>query len=69
MFGCVTCPVVCSLSPAASMTGRYGGGKVARGSPQSWGVAGPSVSLQSPAEEATYLNMPWAEFFHRTGIR
>ncbi|KAM6063869.1 L-fucose kinase isoform 6-T7 [Theristicus caerulescens] len=24
---------------------------------------------QSPAEEATYLNMPWAEFFHRTGIR
>lgn len=25
--------------------------------------------LQSPADEATYLNMPWAEFFHRTGIR
>ncbi|KAM9625609.1 L-fucose kinase isoform 5-T6 [Morphnus guianensis] len=24
---------------------------------------------QSPAEEATYLNVPWAEFFHRTGIR
>ncbi|XP_064315301.1 L-fucose kinase isoform X2 [Phalacrocorax carbo] len=24
---------------------------------------------QSPAEEATYLNMTWAEFFHRTGIR
>ncbi|XP_030907748.2 L-fucose kinase isoform X2 [Melopsittacus undulatus] len=24
---------------------------------------------QSPAERATYLNMPWAEFFHRTGIR
>ncbi|XP_030367935.1 L-fucose kinase isoform X3 [Strigops habroptila] len=24
---------------------------------------------QSPAEGATYLNMPWAEFFHRTGIR
>ncbi|XP_030313845.1 L-fucose kinase [Calypte anna] len=24
---------------------------------------------QSPAEEGTYLNMPWAEFFHRTGIR
>ncbi|NXA53024.1 FUK kinase, partial [Nothocercus julius] len=24
---------------------------------------------QSPAEEATYLNMPWAEFFRRTGIR
>ncbi|XP_064885044.1 L-fucose kinase isoform X5 [Columba livia] len=24
---------------------------------------------QSPADEATYLNMPWAEFFHRTGIR
>ncbi|XP_054054964.1 L-fucose kinase isoform X2 [Rissa tridactyla] len=24
---------------------------------------------QRPAEEATYLNMPWAEFFHRTGIR
>ncbi|XP_065497151.1 L-fucose kinase isoform X3 [Caloenas nicobarica] len=24
---------------------------------------------QSPADKATYLNMPWAEFFHRTGIR
>ncbi|OXB74073.1 UNVERIFIED_CONTAM: hypothetical protein H355_003136 [Colinus virginianus] len=24
---------------------------------------------QSPAEEATYLNVPWAEFFHRTGVR
>ncbi|KAM8983394.1 L-fucose kinase [Ara ararauna] len=24
---------------------------------------------QSPAERATYLNMPWAEFFHWTGIR
>ncbi|XP_064375489.1 L-fucose kinase isoform X2 [Dromaius novaehollandiae] len=24
---------------------------------------------QSPAEEATYLNVPWTEFFHRTGIR
>ncbi|NWS76184.1 FUK kinase, partial [Crotophaga sulcirostris] len=24
---------------------------------------------QSPADEATYLNVPWAEFFHRTGIR
>ncbi|XP_074738007.1 L-fucose kinase isoform X1 [Strix uralensis] len=24
---------------------------------------------QSPAEEATYLNAPWAEFFLRTGIR
>ncbi|NXL46302.1 FUK kinase, partial [Podilymbus podiceps] len=24
---------------------------------------------QSPAEETTYLNMPWAEFFCRTGIR
>ncbi|XP_068022726.1 LOW QUALITY PROTEIN: L-fucose kinase [Melanerpes formicivorus] len=24
---------------------------------------------QSPAEEATYLNVPWAEFFRRTGIR
>ncbi|XP_051485160.1 L-fucose kinase isoform X2 [Apus apus] len=24
---------------------------------------------QSPAEEATYLNLPWPEFFHRTGIR
>ncbi|NXH20299.1 FUK kinase, partial [Bucco capensis] len=24
---------------------------------------------QSPAEEATYLNVPWPEFFHRTGIR
>ncbi|NXS61648.1 FUK kinase, partial [Brachypteracias leptosomus] len=24
---------------------------------------------QSPAEEATYLNVPWAEFFHRTGIQ
>ncbi|XP_015134702.2 L-fucose kinase isoform X2 [Gallus gallus] len=24
---------------------------------------------QSPAEEATYLNISWAEFFHRTGIR
>ncbi|NXS93723.1 FUK kinase, partial [Jacana jacana] len=24
---------------------------------------------QSPLEEATYLNVPWAEFFHRTGIR
>ncbi|NWH66112.1 FUK kinase, partial [Geococcyx californianus] len=24
---------------------------------------------QSPADEATYLNMPWAQFFHRTGIR
>ncbi|XP_068267235.1 L-fucose kinase isoform X3 [Nyctibius grandis] len=24
---------------------------------------------QSPAEEATYLNMPWADFFHRTGVR
>ncbi|NXX51652.1 FUK kinase, partial [Tricholaema leucomelas] len=24
---------------------------------------------QSPLEEATYLNVPWAEFFQRTGIR
>ncbi|NXP04191.1 FUK kinase, partial [Thinocorus orbignyianus] len=24
---------------------------------------------QRPAKEATYLNVPWAEFFHRTGIR
>ncbi|XP_068549098.1 L-fucose kinase isoform X1 [Anas acuta] len=24
---------------------------------------------QSPAEASTYLNVPWAEFFHRTGIR
>ncbi|NWX91313.1 FUK kinase, partial [Nothoprocta pentlandii] len=24
---------------------------------------------QSPAEEATYLNMPWTEFFHQTGIQ
>ncbi|NXR14113.1 FUK kinase, partial [Semnornis frantzii] len=24
---------------------------------------------QSPAEEGTYLNVPWAEFFRRTGIR
>ncbi|OXB54282.1 hypothetical protein ASZ78_002909 [Callipepla squamata] len=24
---------------------------------------------QSPAEEATYLNIPWAEFFRRTGVR
>ncbi|NXT24565.1 FUK kinase, partial [Syrrhaptes paradoxus] len=24
---------------------------------------------QSPAEEATYLNVPWVEFFHWTGIR
>ncbi|KAM6123499.1 L-fucose kinase [Phoenicopterus ruber ruber] len=24
---------------------------------------------QSPAEEATYLNVPWAEFFCRTGVR
>ncbi|XP_075366582.1 L-fucose kinase isoform X2 [Mycteria americana] len=24
---------------------------------------------QSPADAATYLNVPWAEFFHRTGIR
>ncbi|XP_064016607.1 L-fucose kinase isoform X2 [Pogoniulus pusillus] len=24
---------------------------------------------QSPLEEATYLNVPWAEFFRRTGIR
>ncbi|NWY72784.1 FUK kinase, partial [Erithacus rubecula] len=24
---------------------------------------------QSPVEKATYLNMPWAEFFQRTGIR
>ncbi|NWH73874.1 FUK kinase, partial [Piaya cayana] len=24
---------------------------------------------QSPVDEATYLNMPWAEFFHQTGIR
>ncbi|NWU95973.1 FUK kinase, partial [Upupa epops] len=24
---------------------------------------------QSPADEATYLNVPWADFFHRTGIR
>ncbi|XP_061863237.1 L-fucose kinase isoform X2 [Colius striatus] len=24
---------------------------------------------QSPAEQATYLNVPWAEFFQRTGIR
>ncbi|XP_062442094.1 L-fucose kinase [Rhea pennata] len=24
---------------------------------------------QSPAEEATYLNAPWSEFFQRTGIR
>ncbi|NXA41609.1 FUK kinase, partial [Eudromia elegans] len=28
-----------------------------------------SISRQSPAEEATYLNVPWSEFFHRTGIR
>lgn len=27
--GCVTCPATCSLSPAASTTGRYGGGEVA----------------------------------------
>lgn len=67
--GCVTCPAACSLSPAALTTGRYGGGEVAQGSPQSQGVTGPSVPLQSPAEEATYLNVPWAEFFHRTGIR
>ncbi|XP_009323638.1 PREDICTED: L-fucose kinase [Pygoscelis adeliae] len=25
--------------------------------------------LQSPADEATYLNVPWAEFLRRTGIR
>ncbi|XP_035399516.1 L-fucose kinase [Cygnus atratus] len=24
---------------------------------------------QSPAEGSTYLNVPWAEFFHRTGVR
>ncbi|XP_068812257.1 L-fucose kinase isoform X2 [Struthio camelus] len=24
---------------------------------------------QSPAEEATYLNVPWPEFFRRTGVR
>ncbi|NWS25046.1 FUK kinase, partial [Polioptila caerulea] len=24
---------------------------------------------QSPVEKATYLNMPWAEFFQRTGVR
>ncbi|KAM7100388.1 L-fucose kinase isoform 2-T2 [Ciconia maguari] len=24
---------------------------------------------QSPADAATYLNVPWAEFFHRTGIQ
>lgn len=36
---------------------------------QSWGVTAPHVSPQSPAEEATYLNIPWAEFFQRTGIR
>ncbi|XP_069724779.1 L-fucose kinase isoform X1 [Phaenicophaeus curvirostris] len=24
---------------------------------------------QSPVDEATYLNMPWAEFFHQTGVR
>ncbi|NWR60101.1 FUK kinase, partial [Bucorvus abyssinicus] len=59
-----------------TLTGRLddwqvlgGGGEVVRGSLRSWAVTGPSVPPQSPAEEATYLNVPWAEFFRRTGIR
>lgn len=42
---------------------------MAQGSQQSQSVISPSVSLQSPVEKATYLNVPWAEFFHRTGVR
>lgn len=33
-------------------------------------LSGCHDNWQNPAEEnGTYLNMPWAEFFHRTGIR
>ncbi|XP_037265116.1 L-fucose kinase isoform X1 [Falco rusticolus] len=36
---------------------------------QVYTLTGRLDNWQSPAEEATYLNVPWAEFFHRTGIR
>ncbi|XP_075017051.1 L-fucose kinase isoform X1 [Calonectris borealis] len=67
--GYVTCPAACSRSPAALTTGRYGGSEAARSSLRSRGVTVPSVCPQSPADKATYLNVPWAEFFCRTGIR
>lgn len=67
--GCVTCPAACSLSPAALTTGRCGGSEMAQGFQQSQSVTSLSVSLQSPVEKATYLNVPWAEFFQRTGLR
>ncbi|NWY90532.1 FUK kinase, partial [Loxia curvirostra] len=57
-----------------TLTGRLDnwqvrGQEVAQGSQQSPSVTSPSVSLQSPVQKATYLNVPWAEFFQRTGVR